>query len=37
VNLFRRSYHVKWLRFISPRSVQDKPYAGAPEIELLAD
>lgn len=37
VHLFPRSYHVKWLRFVSLRGVQDKPYAGAAEIELLGD
>lgn len=37
VHLFPRSYHTKWLRLVSLRGVQDKPYAGAAEIELLAD
>lgn len=37
VHLFPRSYHTKWLRLVSLRGVLDKPYAGAAEIELLAD
>ncbi len=37
VDLFPRSYHTQRLRFISLRGVQDKPYAGAAEIELLGE
>lgn len=37
LHLFPRSYHVKWLRFVSLRGVQDKPYAGAAEIELIGE
>lgn len=37
VHLFSRSYNIQWLRFVSLRGVQDKPYAGAAEIGLLGD
>lgn len=36
-SLFKRKARVKYFRFTSLRGAQDKPYAGAAEIELLAE